>query len=96
MTEHGPEPPLPVDEETPDPYRELRGYLIARRSEMGLSQRALAKLMGTAQSAVSDLENGDVMVPTADTLRKWGRALGVEIRVIVEVIEPRTRQFHLG
>jgi transcriptional regulator with XRE-family HTH domain len=49
-----------------------------RREELGLTQVELARLSGTQQSAISDLETGHSS-PTITTLRKIARALKVEI-----------------
>lgn len=47
----------------------------AIRKKKGLSQKDLAALMGTSQSAVSDLESGRVE-PQLRTLQRYARALG--------------------
>lgn len=56
---------------------ESLGHRIARlREEKGLSQSALARLMGTSQSAVSQIESGD-RNPSYDTIRQMAKALEV-------------------
>lgn len=49
--------------------------LTARRREIGMSQRRLAALVGTSQSAISEIETG-VVTPSVGTLERWTRALG--------------------
>jgi transcriptional regulator with XRE-family HTH domain len=62
-----------------DPTLCLR--LIERRIALGLNQRELAKLMGTAQSAVCDLETGKNDNPKIATLHRWVEALGLKLRI---------------
>lgn len=50
------------------------------REKRGLSQRELAELLGTTQSAVARLEAGNVS-PSLPTLDKIAEALGVELVV---------------
>ena len=50
------------------------------RAERGLSQRALADLLGMRQPQVARLEAGDVN-PTVDTLARLSRGLGLHIRI---------------
>ena len=51
-----------------------------RRAEMGLSQRELAELVGTTQSAIARLERGG-RPPRIDTLLKIADALDCELVV---------------
>jgi predicted transcriptional regulator len=70
-----------------------RGWLFAqiadrvaeRRLEKGLSQRELAELVGTTQSAIARLERGG-RPPRIDTLLKIADALDCEL--VVE-LQPR-------
>jgi ribosome-binding protein aMBF1 (putative translation factor) len=50
------------------------------REAAGLSQRALAKRMGTSQAAIARLESGGVGA-TLTTLQRAATALGMEVRV---------------
>jgi transcriptional regulator with XRE-family HTH domain len=50
--------------------------IAALREEQGLSQSALARLMGSSQSAVSQIESGE-RNPSYDTIRQIARALQV-------------------
>lgn len=58
--------------------REVSAQLIATRAHR--SQRAVAEIMGTTQSAVSDLETGRVD-PRLSTLQRYARAVGGRLRV---------------
>ena len=49
--------------------------MIDARLSVGLNQRALAELMGTTQSAVSELERGHVDARLS-TLQRYARATG--------------------
>jgi ribosome-binding protein aMBF1 (putative translation factor) len=63
------------------------GYLFAqiaddvatRRTELGLSQRELAELTGTTQSAIARLERGG-RPPRIDTLLRIAEALDCDLR----------------
>ena len=52
----------------------------ALRTRRGLSQRELAELVGTTQSAIARLESG-VISPSLPTLDRIANALGVELQV---------------
>jgi DNA-binding XRE family transcriptional regulator len=54
--------------------------LIRARSAANLSQAALAKRIGTTQSAIARLEGGGVS-PSLSTLRKYAEATGTQLRV---------------
>ena len=54
--------------------------LIAGRQRQGLTQKALAKKAGTAQSAIARLEAGAVN-PTIDFLEKITSALGHQLKI---------------
>jgi DNA-binding XRE family transcriptional regulator len=62
---------------TTDPLVER---LKARRMELNLSQSAMARTLGTTQSAVSEIEAG-LTSPTLRTLRKWSAVLSVDIEL---------------
>lgn len=53
----------------------LLDHLIASRHDLGLAQKAVAKLMETTQSAVSELEGGGTD-PRLSTLQRYARAVG--------------------
>lgn len=52
----------------------------ALREKKGLSQRQLAELVGTTQSAIARLEGGRIS-PSLPTLDRIARALGAEVTV---------------
>jgi DNA-binding XRE family transcriptional regulator len=63
-----------------EPIYEIRKQLIELRLQQGLSQKDLAEIIGTKQSAISRLENGSYN-PSIDFLSKLAHALGKEIQV---------------
>ena len=63
----------------------LRELLRKRRVELCISQTQLAKMMGTSQSAISELETeGDSSV-VLTTLAKWCEALEVGLEILITV-----------
>jgi len=56
--------------------------LIERRLQKGLTQEALARRIGTKQSAISRLERGDYN-PTLGFLRKVAVALNAKLKITV-------------
>jgi len=54
--------------------------IIKRRIEKGLSQRELAKKIGTKQSAISRLESGTYN-PSLSFLQKVGEALDAKLKI---------------
>lgn len=64
-----------------DGYTTLRQVMTDRRRAMGLAQHELAALMGTVQSAVSEMENGITGSPNMDTLQRWCTALKITLSV---------------
>ncbi len=58
----------------------LIGRLAACRAELHLSQTAVAKLMETTQSAVSELEGG-LTDPRLSTLQRYARAVNCAIQI---------------
>jgi DNA-binding XRE family transcriptional regulator len=60
--------------------------MLAARSRVGLSQEAVAELMGTTKSAISRLEAAGKHAPSVTTLKKYAQAVGchLEIRFIPE------------
>lgn len=57
--------------------------LIKKRLAAGLSQNALARKVGTKQSAISRLESGTYN-PTVGMLRKVARALGADVHIVLK------------
>lgn len=64
----------------------LAREMLAARSRSGLTQEAVAELMGTTKSAVSRLEAGGKHAPSLTTLKKYAHAVGcrLEIKLIPE------------
>lgn len=52
--------------------------LVALRRRSSLSQTRLAELIGTSQSAISELETG-VASPTLSTLARYAQQVGMEV-----------------
>jgi len=50
--------------------------MVALREEKGLSQSALARLVGTSQSAISQIESGE-RNPSFSTIREIAKALEI-------------------
>ncbi len=64
-------------------YTLIRQMLTAR-SQSGLTQEAVAELMGTTKSAVSRLEAVGKHAPSLTTLKKYAKAVGcyLEIKLV--------------
>lgn len=74
---------------------QLRSSLVAQRKAMRMTQTQVAKRMGTAQSFVSEFENGGTD-PHLSTLQRYGRAVAARLSVRIELPaqcdwEPRER-----
>ena len=59
---------------------DIKREIIKLRLEQGISQKELAAKVGTRQSAISRLENGDYN-PSIEFLNKVAKALGKELNV---------------
>jgi len=57
-----------------EPFEQLARVVIMRRTKLGLSQRALAKRMGTTPSVISRIESGHHRTST-ETIRRLAQAL---------------------
>ena len=64
-------------------FAQIADRVAERRSEMGLSQRELAELCGTTQSAIARLERGG-RPPRIDTLLRIAEALQCDL--VVELV----------
>src|SRR3954453_13320131 len=69
-------------------FAQIADQVAARRNARGLSQRELAELTGTTQSAIARLERGG-RPPRIDTLLRIAEALDCEL--IVE-LRPRKKR----
>lgn len=63
-----------------EPKYRLISQIIEARTKKGLTQAALAKKMGTKQSAIARLEAGNAN-PTLGFLEKASKALGTRINL---------------
>ena len=93
----GPESPEPVDtdfgigavREIPPPSPLGAGYLILVVRELsGLSQRSLARTVGTSQPTLATLETGN-RTPTIRTLMRVAQATGFEL--VIGLRRPNAR-----
>jgi DNA-binding XRE family transcriptional regulator len=62
--------------------------MLAARSKSGLTQEAVAELMGTTKSAVSRLESTGKHAPSLTTLKKYAQAVGCHLEI---KLVPRSR-----
>lgn len=62
------------------PEFEFIRTLMKKRLEKGLTQAALARKLGTKQSAIARLESGTAN-PTLESLRKVARVLNAKLKV---------------
>jgi DNA-binding XRE family transcriptional regulator len=69
--------------EASEPEFLLVKSLIDTRLKAGLTQKELAKKIGTRQSVISNLEGGQAN-PTLGTLRKVAKALGAKVMVTLQ------------
>jgi HTH-type transcriptional regulator / antitoxin HipB len=75
------------------PIRSLRQagtVLRARRAARKISQKQLGEITGTAQSTISDIENGVVSV-SLDVYLRLLEALGAELSATDRIADPRQR-----
>ncbi|MBI9014643.1 MAG: helix-turn-helix transcriptional regulator [Clostridiales bacterium] len=63
-----------------EPIYKIKSELINLRIEKGLSQKQLAELIGTKQSAISRLESGNSN-PSVEFLSKIAHALGKNLHI---------------
>jgi DNA-binding XRE family transcriptional regulator len=55
--------------------------MLSARSKSGLTQEAVAELMGTTKSAVSRLESAGKHSPSMTTLKKYAQAVGCDLKI---------------
>ena len=67
----------------------LEQQIVALREKRGLTQRQLAKLLGTSQPYVAKLESGRVRNLGVKTLVKCARALGASLSIRIEPVRGR-------
>jgi len=63
--------------------------MLSARSRSGLTQEAVAELMGTTKSAVSRLESAGKHAPSLTTLKRYAEAVGcsLEIKLVPNTCE---------
>ncbi|MEK6653082.1 MAG: helix-turn-helix transcriptional regulator [Nitrospirota bacterium] len=59
----------------------LTREMLTARSNFGLTQEAVAELMGTTKSAVSRLEAVGKHAPSLTTLKKYAQAVGCRLEI---------------
>lgn len=74
------DPELKAEYDLLEPAYEITREVIRLRIEKGLTQKQLAELVGTKQSAISRLENGSYN-PSIEFLSKIAHALGKEVKI---------------
>jgi DNA-binding XRE family transcriptional regulator len=67
-------------EELGEEYALVR-EMLAARARVGLSQEAVAELMGTTKSAISRLEAAGKHAPSVTTLKKYAHAVGCHLEI---------------
>ena len=60
---------------------QLANQMLKARSRAGLTQDAVADLMGTTKSAISRLESAGKHAPSIATLRRYAEAVGCDLQV---------------
>ena len=60
---------------------QLANQMLKARSRAGLTQDAVADLMGTTKSAISRLESAGKHAPSISTLRRYAEAVGCDLQV---------------
>ena len=74
------DPDVKKEYEELDVLYEIKRQVITLRKEKGLSQKELAELIGTKQSAISRLENEDCN-PSVELLAKIAKAFDKELEI---------------
>lgn len=59
----------------------VASQMLKARSRAGLTQDAVAELMGTTKSAVSRLESAGKHAPSLETLKRYANAVGCELQI---------------
>jgi DNA-binding XRE family transcriptional regulator len=72
--------------------RDLTVKLRQMRESRGLSLTDVSERSGMTRAAISKLENGWNANPTLDTLYRYATALGANIKLSVEEIEPDEKE----
>lgn len=75
------DPEFKAEYERTRPYAEIAREIVRIRCEKGLTQKQLAELMGTTQSAIARIESQDYGRIEFQTLEKVANALGKTLKV---------------
>jgi len=67
----------------------VASQMLAARTKAGLTQEAVAALMGTTKSAISRLESAGKHAPSLATLKKYAEAVGC--RLEIKLVRQRLR-----
>lgn len=59
----------------------VASQMLAARTKAGLTQEAVASLMGTTKSAISRLESAGKHAPSLATLKKYAEAVGCKLEI---------------
>ena len=84
------DPEIAKDIDEVESISAIIGAMIARRNDMGLTQRELAAVCGIPQSSVARIESGRT-TPNLCTLLKIFRQLGLSLTVVLDASMPKTR-----
>ncbi len=68
----------------------LAKEMLAARARVGLSQEAVAEIMGTTKSAISRLEAAGKHAPSLTTLKRYARA--VDCHLEIKFVREQARQ----
>ena len=60
---------------------QVAGQLLEARARAGLTQDAVAEIMGTTKSAISRLEAAGKHAPSLSTLQRYAHAVGCKLQV---------------
>lgn len=60
---------------------QVADQLLKARARAGLTQDAVAELMGTTKSAISRLESAGKHAPSLSTLKRYASAVGCKLQV---------------
>ena len=65
---------------------QVADQLLKARARAGLTQDAVAEIMGTTKSAISRLESAGKHAPSLSTLKRYAHAVGckLEVRLVPE------------
>src|SRR4029077_8605740 len=88
-----PDPKFAAERQDTNYLLDFLGRFVRARKRAKLSQADVAILMGTSQSAISEMEKGAVE-PRLSTLQRYARILGMRLRLGLEASPYEDRTFH--